>query len=183
MTDTFSGSRRQFLQMGLATVACGIATPALAAMPRVKGIRSLSFYNLHTDERLRVDYWKNGGYDRAALAKLNHIMRDHYSGDATQMSVKLIDFLYDLQRKLGNDRAIEIVSAYRSPKTNLHMASLSDGVAKNSYHTKGMAMDIRISGASLRQVQNAALTMRRGGVGYYADSKFVHVDVGPLRRW
>jgi len=183
MTHPFDGTRRQFLQIGLTTVACGIAAPALASVPHVKGIRSLAFHNLHTDEKLRVAYCENGIYNRAALAKINHVMRDHYSGDACQMNVRLMDLLYDLQHRVHNDRPIEIISAYRSPKTNLRLASLSDGVAKNSYHTKGMAIDIRMEGTSLMKIHNTALDMRRGGVGYYPDSEFVHVDVGPLRRW
>ncbi len=182
MTALFNGTRRRFLQLGLTAVACGIATPAFA-VPHIKGARTLDFHNLHTDERLHVTYWKDGSYDRAALSKINRILRDHYSGDVYPMNVRLMDLLYDLQHRVKNDRPIEIVSGYRSPKTNMMLASYSDGVAKNSYHTKGMAIDIRMHGTPLNKIHNVALDMRRGGVGYYPDSQFVHVDVGPLRRW
>jgi uncharacterized protein YcbK (DUF882 family) len=183
MVNIFDGSRRQFMQLGLAALACTAATPALAAMPRIKGVRAMALHNMHTDEKLHVTYWKDGAYDRAAWSKINHILRDHYSGDEHPMDIRLMDLLYDLQHRVHNDRPVEIISGYRSPKTNMMLASYSDGVAKNSYHTKGMAIDIRMPGTSLRQVENAALTMRRGGVGYYPDSEFVHVDVGPIRRW
>jgi uncharacterized protein YcbK (DUF882 family) len=183
MTKLFNGTRRSFLQLGLATLACSAVAPAYAAMPRLKSIRELAMHNLHTDERLRVTFWKDGKYDRAALAKINHLMRDHYSGDEFPMDPRLIDLMYDLQHRVKNDHPVELISGYRSPKTNMMLASYSDGVAKKSYHTKGMAMDIRLPGTSLATVHNTALAMKRGGVGYYPDSQFVHIDVGPLRKW
>ena len=94
-----------------------------------------------------------------------------------------MDLLHDLQARLGNHSAIEIISGYRSPKTNMHLAQLSDGVARRSYHTQGMAIDLRMPGTSLAKIHHTALAMKRGGVGYYPDSQFVHVDVGPIRTW
>lgn len=183
MDQLFDGTRRRFLQLGLTTLACGVASPALASMPRIKGVKALGFHNLHTDERLELAYWKNGTYNRQALARIAHILRDFRSGEAWPVNLKLVDMLYDLQARLKNDNKIEIISAYRSPKTNATLARYSDGVATNSYHTKGMAIDIRVPGTSLPKLHSVALNMRRGGVGYYPDSQFVHVDVGPLRRW
>lgn len=159
------------------------ATPVLAAVPRIKGIRALAFHNLHTDERLRVSYWQNGKYDRAACTKIDHILRDHYSGDIYPMDLRLFDLLHDVQNKLGYDGNIEIISGYRSPHTNMILARNSDGVAKHSYHTKGMAIDVRMQGVSLPKLHHTVLNMHRGGVGYYPDSEFVHMDVGPIRRW
>ena len=182
MTRFFDGTRRGFLHMGIASIACIATSPALA-MTRVASPRTLSFHNLHTDERLHVAYWKDGRYDRAAMGKINHILRDHYSGDTYPMDLRLMDMLYDLQHRVRNDGTVEIVSGYRSPKTNMMLSNNSDGVAKRSYHTKGMAIDIRMPGTALPQLHNAALFMRRGGVGYYPDSQFVHVDVGPVRTW
>jgi uncharacterized protein YcbK (DUF882 family) len=179
----FDGTRRRFLQIGLAAVACSVATPAFAIMPRLKGTRELAFHNLHTDERLRIMYWKDGNYSRPAFDKINHILRDHRSGDVHPMHPRLMDLLSELQGRLKNHGVIEVISGYRSPQTNAMMASYSDGVAQHSYHTKGMAIDIRLPGTSLRKIQMAALLMHRGGVGYYPTSDFVHVDVGPIRRW
>lgn len=179
----FNGTRRRFLELGLTAAACGAVTPALAAVPRFNGIRALSLHNLHTDEKLHVTYWKEGNYDRGAWVKINHILRDHYSGETYPMNPRLMDLLYDLQHKVNNDKAVEIISGYRSPTTNMMLVKNSDGVAKHSYHMQGMALDIRMTGTSLPKIHNAALAMNRGGVGYYPDSQFVHIDVGPVRRW
>lgn len=175
-------NRRHFLGMGLVALACGKSLPALA-VPRAIGVRSLAFHNTHTDERLHVDYWRDGAYSPQALAKINHHLRDHYSGDVHPMSVRLMDLLHDLQNHVGNHGAIEVISGYRSPRTNMHLAQMSDGVARRSYHTQGMAIDIRMPGTPLVKLYHTALAMRRGGVGYYPDSQFVHVDVGPVRTW
>jgi uncharacterized protein YcbK (DUF882 family) len=172
--------------MGLLASTCVVATPstALAALSSSPTkMKELAFRNLHTDEKLRVTFWKNGSFDRAAMQKIHHILRDHRSGDVYPISANLIEMLYSLQSKLRTDSVIEIISGYRSPKTNAMLARQSDGVARQSYHTRGLATDIRMEGVSLRQIQTTALFMRRGGVGYYPRSDFVHVDVGPVRRW
>jgi len=183
MIKSVDSARRRFLQMSLATLALSVASPAFAAMPRIKGVRELSFHNLHTGERLHTRYWENGKYSRSAWEKINHILRDHYSGDVHVIDIRLLDLLYDLQKHLHNHDTIEVVSGYRSPATNLMLANLNDGVAQHSYHTKGMAIDLRLPGTPLPRIHSTALGMHRGGVGYYPDSQFVHIDVGPVRRW
>jgi uncharacterized protein YcbK (DUF882 family) len=94
-----------------------------------------------------------------------------------------MDLLFDLTQKLDTKEVIEIISGYRSPKTNGAMALASSGVGKKSLHMKGMAVDIRIPGRSLELVHKTALSLKRGGVGYYPSSDFVHVDVGAVRQW
>lgn len=183
MTEYLVCNRRRFLQLGLTALACSVATPAMAIMPRMKGERRLSFHNLHTDERLNVTYWKDGDYNRASLEKIYNILRDHRTGDVYPIRTSLLDLVHDLQVKLRNHDTVEIISGYRSPKTNANLCKASDGVAHKSLHMQGKAMDLRLNGSSLRQVQTAALFMQRGGVGYYPDSGFVHVDVGRVRRW
>lgn len=187
MTENTNPIRRRLIGLSMASLACGITSPALAARmvrPAANQTdRHLTFHNLHTDEKLAVSYWKNGTYDRAAWAKINHILRDHYSGNARVMDLRLIDLLHDVQLRVGNDRPVEIISGYRSPFTNQRLAEASGGVAKNSFHMRGMAMDIRLNGTSLPHLHNTALSLGRGGVGYYPDSQFVHIDVGPVRRW
>lgn len=176
-------SRRTFIKTGLLGASLCLTPAPSFAFPIATRMKELAFRNLHTDEKLRVTYFKNGGYDASAMARINHILRDHRSGDAYPMSRNLIDLLHDLQLKLRSDAVIEIISGYRSPKTNATLVKNSDGVARNSYHTKGLATDIRIPNVSLRRLQTAALFMQRGGVGFYPKSDFVHVDVGPVRRW
>ena len=184
MTDLLDSSKRRFMQLGLAATAGVIVQPSLVlAAPSAPKMKELAFYNLHTDEKLRVTYWKEGRFDRAALSKINHILRDFRTGDSYPISANLIDLLHDLQQKMHTDAIIEIISGYRSPKTNAALANNSDGVARRSYHMKGLATDIRMQGVSLRRIQTAALFMRRGGVGFYPRSDFVHVDVGPVRAW
>jgi len=185
MTQFIDKTRRGFMGLGLAALACGISTPAFArlARPSAQQVRALSFHNLHTDEKLQAVYWENGGYDRGAWAQINHILRDHYSGDVHVMDLRLMDLLHDVQANLQNDRTIEIISGYRSPATNNRLHEASGGVAKNSFHMRGMAIDVRIDGTTLPHLHQTALQMDRGGVGYYPDSQFVHLDVGPVRRW
>jgi len=185
MIETIDQTKRIFCGIGLSALACGLSTPALAAWPKMASptARHLSFHNLHTDERLQIAYWKDGAYDRTAWAQINHILRDHYSGQSHVMDLRLMDLLHDLQMSLRNDNTIEIISGYRAPITNQHLREATNGVAKNSFHLQGKAIDIRINGTALSDIHTAALAMDRGGVGYYPDSQFVHVDVGPVRRW
>lgn len=188
MTKSFDPSRRKLIKTGLIGAACLGASalmpcPSLAALGRGPKMKEIALHNLHTDERLRVTFWKDGAFDRAAMAKINHILRDHRSGDVYPMATNLIELLHDLQFRIRSDAPYEIISGYRSPKTNAMLASASDGVARQSLHTQGLATDIRVSGVSLRRLQTEALFMQRGGVGYYPASDFVHVDVGRVRRW
>ncbi len=184
MTEIIDPSRRDILKYGLITTGLVFAKPSLVmAAPRPK-MKELSFYNLHTDEKLRVTYFKNGSYNRSALAEIHHILRDFRTGDVFPIATNLIDLLHDLQGTLKTDTTIQVISGYRSQKTNSMLAKKSKGgVAKKSYHTRGLATDIRMPGVSLRQLKTTALFMKRGGVGYYPKSNFVHVDVGPVRRW
>jgi uncharacterized protein YcbK (DUF882 family) len=185
MEEIFDRTRRSFLGLGLLALSCCVSAPAWAkwTLPSLKGVRALSFRNLHTDEKLSVAYWKDGVYDRIAWKKINHILRDHYSGETRVMSLGLMDLLHDLQTNLQNDNTIEIISGYRSPATNLRLREAGSGVAGNSYHMRGMAIDVRVDGTSLPSLHQTAVTMHRGGVGYYPKSQFVHLDVGPVRRW
>lgn len=185
MTQLFDGTRRSFLKLGLFGIAACLpfGHAALALEPRGFAPRRLAFYNLHTDESLRVCYWRDGAYDKTGLYKINHILRDFRSGDTFPMHPKLMDLLHDLQARLGNDNPIQIISGYRSPRTNTMLAHHSAGVASHSYHMRGMAIDIKLDGTPLSHLRNTALAMQRGGVGYYPSSGFVHVDIGPVRRW
>jgi uncharacterized protein YcbK (DUF882 family) len=192
MKKSFDGTRRALLRRGIlgfgfSAFALGLPVPALAGWTKPKhsavAARAIAFHNLHTDEKLSVTYWKDGAYDRAAWGKINHILRDHYSGDAHVMDLRLMDLLHDVRNHLGNDRPVEIISGYRSPATNLRLREASGGVAKNSYHMRGMAADVRFDGTPLSHLHDVALNLQRGGVGYYPTSDFVHIDVGPVRRW
>jgi uncharacterized protein YcbK (DUF882 family) len=176
--------RRRALGFGLGLVALSVATPvgsALAALPQ-SGSRTLGFVNTHTNEKILATYWKDGVYDKGALKDINYMMRDHRTGEIAKMDAQLLDLLVDLHRRTGSRKAYQIISAYRSPKTNAMLASNSGGVAKRSLHMEAKAVDIRLYDVSLKDLRDTAIGMKAGGVGYYAKSDFVHVDTGRVRR-
>jgi uncharacterized protein YcbK (DUF882 family) len=145
--------------------------------------RSLFLHNLHTDEHLEVTYWARGTYRADALAQIDWIMRDHRSDEVAAIDRNLVDLLHRLQMQLGGKRTFEVISGYRSPATNAMLASVSDGVARKSLHIEGKALDLNVAGVRLSTLRNAATALKGGGVGYYPQSGFVHVDVGRVRYW
>ena len=145
--------------------------------------RHLAFRSLHTDEKLEATYWADGAYRPEALKQINYLMRDWRSGSITEMDAGLFDLLHLLRESLDSNAPFEIISAYRSPKTNAKLASKSNGVAKKSLHTRGMAIDVHLPGRDLAAQRDAAIALRLGGVGYYPKSGFIHVDTGRVRRW
>lgn len=178
-------SRRDFLTAGLAvTAACLFPNKALASVPKVfLHERALSFYNTHTGEKVKAVYWSEGTYLPQALTDINHILRDHRTGEEKKIDKGLFELLFDLSRKLESTEPFHIISGYRSPKTNSILNAKSRGVARNSLHIKGKAIDIRLPGHELKTLKRAARDLRRGGVGYYPSLDFVHVDVGRIRYW
>lgn len=175
-------SRRRIIVGGAALVlASSIINPVEAAVRA--GERRLAFQNLHTGERLKTVYWQGGSYVRSALEQINHIMRDYRTNQVKQIDPKLLDLLHRLQALLDTEEPFQIVSGYRSPKTNAKLAAHSGGVAKRSMHVKGKAVDIRLDSRDIAQIRKAALALKGGGVGYYPKSDFVHVDVGRVRSW
>lgn len=117
------------------------------------------------------------------MTRLNHLFRDHRNNKIKTIDPKLFDQIYLLQMLMGTNKPVQLVSGYRSVETNNALRRKSSGVAKNSYHTHGRAMDFHIKGIELSHIRKAALKMRAGGVGYYPNSNFVHIDTGPVRKW
>jgi uncharacterized protein YcbK (DUF882 family) len=145
--------------------------------------RQLSFYHTHTAESLTVTYFRDGQYVPTALAELNHFLRDFRTGDAADMDPAVFDILFDIQIGSGSSGIYQIISAYRSPVTNEMLRDKSNGVAKNSQHLLGKAIDVRLTDIETADLRDVALSLERGGVGYYEKSDFVHVDTGRVRRW
>ncbi|SFS05180.1 Uncharacterized conserved protein YcbK, DUF882 family [Granulicella pectinivorans] len=146
----------------------------------------LKLHHLHTGENLDVVYKIGSTYVPSGLAKLNYFLRDHRTNDEGHYDPKEFDLLHDILAKLGRaDSEIDIVCGYRTPQSNtfLRTRSSNTGVAKNSQHIQSKAIDIRIPGVSTVKLRDTALSLGLGGVGYYPVSQFVHVDVGPVRRW
>jgi uncharacterized protein YcbK (DUF882 family) len=145
--------------------------------------RALVINNLNTGETLKTEFFDGKRYNKKELARLNHLFRDYRAEKIKNIDPQLFDHIYRLQVMLQTRKPVELLSGYRTLATNNRLREYSGGVAKNSYHVLGQAMDFRIPGIDLRHVRNAALKMKMGGVGYYPESDFVHIDTGPVRTW
>ena len=172
-------SRRGFLQWGAgAAVLC--AAPAWAKVP---SRRALSFEHLHTGERLSVTYYANGAYNDHALKSINHLLRDFRTAQVFPIRRQLLDQLYLVHAAIGSDAPYQIICGYRSPATNEFLRRTSSGVAQRSLHMDGMAIDVRLRDTRTRHLRDVAARLKLGGVGYYASSDFVHLDIGRPRQW
>ncbi len=145
--------------------------------------RSLVMTNVNSGESINVTYWSNGTYHRDALDQLNHFLRDVKTGEQTEMDPLLFDVLWHTEQITGFQGTVEVLSGYRSPETNAWLASVSAGVARDSQHMNGNAMDIRLPGVPVYKIRQAARSLQMGGVGFYPRSGFVHIDTGPVRYW
>jgi len=145
--------------------------------------RTLSLTNVNTNESLTVTYWSDGAYHRDALNQLNHFLRDSKTGEQTEMDPLLFDVLWHTEEITGFHGTVEVLSGYRSPETNAWLASVSRGVARDSQHMNGNAMDIRFPGVPVFKIRQAGRALQMGGVGFYPRSGFVHLDTGPIRYW
>lgn len=159
-----------------------LASPALA-LPRSRAARSINLLSLHTGEREKVVYWADGHYIPGALRRVDHVLRDHRNGQIRAMEPALIDLLSALARRLDTSEPFEVISGYRSPASNTMLAQQSNGVAEQSLHVRGMAIDVRLPRRRLSALRDTAKAMAVGGVGYYPRSDFVHVDIGRVRYW
>jgi len=178
-------SRRTFLKLSASTLFTGLLTfPALASLPPLpRKTQSLSLYNIHTREVLEACYRINGNLVPHALLQIDKIMRDHRTGEIKPVDPKLLDLLYRIVIQIKPDSPVNIISGYRSPKTNAALRKQTTGVAKKSLHMQGRAIDIRIPGFPTPTIRELAIDMQSGGVGYYQKSDFVHLDTGRFRTW
>ncbi|MDR3513313.1 MAG: DUF882 domain-containing protein [Caulobacteraceae bacterium] len=184
-------ARRKLLGVGLAaaagtglvaaTSAASAALPTLPLAPAAP--RRVSFSNVHTGETLDTVYFAEGRYQADALHQVSHVLRDYRTGDVHFIDPVLLDVLVVLGQRTGTRKPFQVLSGYRSPKTNAMLHAHSEEVASHSLHMKGMAVDIHLADGPLAQLHDAALRLKGGGVGYYPESGFVHVDAGPVRHW
>jgi len=168
---------KKILITAMLLATCGAA----AANPQQ--IRQLSFYHTHTGERLDVVYWQDGVYVESALEEINLFLRDFRTGDASLMDPELLDILHTVYARTGSQGHFEVISAYRSPKTNEMLRSSSNGVAQKSQHLHGKAIDVRLTDVSIKALRKVAYDLQLGGVGFYEKSDFVHLDTGRFRTW
>ncbi len=171
-------SRRGFLK----AMAVGCAFVASARFAGASSPdRSLWLHNIHTGEELDTAYCSGGRYDFEEIEKINRLLRCHYTNEVKAIDPGLLDLLADIRTRIAPDSRIEIISGFRSQDYNAHLRSIGRGVARNSYHLRGLAIDFAIPGVRNRDLSSLARDFSAGGVGTYPE--FVHIDVGPVRFW
>lgn len=172
--------RRRFLAGSFGTaVALSGAGRAAANV----GAHRLSFFHIHTAEKLTVTYRENGEIVPAALVEISRYLRDFRTEQVHDIDVALLDTLHTLYTAFDGRGNFEVISGYRSPRTNAALRHATTGVAENSLHIQGRAIDVRLTSAKTTALRDAALALKSGGVGYYAESNFVHLDTGKVRSW
>ena len=192
-----SWNRRRVLQAGGALA--GVSAAALitrraigretaaahSAMPGkvAPGDRRIALLNLHTDERLEIEYSRGGAYMPEALSKIEVLLRDFRTGERHVIDPSLMDYLVEVAHTLGADPSFSVISGYRSPLTNAVLHEKSAGVAQHSLHMEGRAIDVRMTNIDCAKLAAHAEDLQRGGVGYYRASNFVHLDTGAFRIW
>tara|TARA_B100002019_G_scaffold259382_1_gene244751 strand:+ start:417 stop:980 length:564 start_codon:yes stop_codon:yes gene_type:complete len=173
------GFIKNCLQVGVLTTLPSTAFAGRYDQPHY----ATHFKNSHTGETYKGVYRIGNKYLPDAFEQISYALRDFRTGEVHPIDPRLIDIITSLQIRAQTKLPFEIVSGYRSPKTNAMLRNTSTGVAKNSYHMKGRAVDLRIPSYSTSKLKNIALDMRAGGVGYYPKSNFIHLDTGDVRTW
>ena len=179
-------SRRRVLKAGgaLAGVsAAGLLAGTAYSRETGDGPKRIALLNLHTGERLDIEYFRDGIYVPSAVAAIEVLLRDFRTGERHAIDPSLMDYLVQVAHTAGVDPAFSVISGYRSPQTNAHLREQSTGVAQHSVHIDGRAIDVRVAGVDCTDLAAHALDLKCGGVGYYRKSDFVHLDTGAFRTW
>lgn len=182
-------TRRRLLAGTAAISGAAALTGAATLFPRSlpgatdAAARRIALTNLHTGERLDIEYFRDGSYVPDALAALEVLLRDFRNGEKHTIDPKLMDYLGEVATLIGAPAAYSVISGYRSPETNERLHERSSGVSQHSLHMQGRAIDVRMSGVDCQVLAARAETLKRGGVGYYRASNFVHLDTGAFRTW
>ncbi|WOF75453.1 DUF882 domain-containing protein [Parvibaculaceae bacterium PLY_AMNH_Bact1] len=175
-------SRRRILSSGLA-VASALVTPAIV-QAQAPYKRTLRMQSLNSGERLTITYWADGEHLAETFSAINWFMRDLRTNTTTQMSTDLLDLMWEIDQLTPSRAPLYTMSGYRSPTTNARLAARSEGVAENSFHMQGMAMDLTQDFNDVGMLYRVAKSLGKGGAGYYPTSRpFVHLDVGPPGTW
>jgi len=183
--DGFAASRRGFLKTvaNASLLTLGGTGVLNAAVNYTPSRKTLALENIHTGDKLELTYFEQGDYIDDALQEIDYLLRDYHTGEVHPIDPALLDQLYDLKLELGISEPFYVFSGYRSPRTNAQLHRKHCNVARHSLHMQGRAIDIHVDGVDTRKIRNAALAMRRGGVGYSKRSDFVHLDTGSFRSW
>ena len=159
-----------------------LARPAFAVQV-AEPSRALSFRHMYTGEQVTTTYKARGRYIQNGVAQIDHILRDWRTDETVAIDPKLLDMIWDMQKILGSRAPVDVISGYRTQETNEMLATTNSGVAEHSQHLFGKALDFRLADRGLDKIRRVAIALRRGGVGYYPRSGFVHVDTGRVRVW
>lgn len=191
--DAVCATRRNFLGMGAVATLGALVFPAfsnevMAAAFKQGGItggssRRVSFRNTHTNESFTGVYRIGNKYLPDAFDRINHVMRDHRTGEVFPIDPRVMDIIYSVHQMTGQTTPYDVLSGYRCPQSNAGLRKNSRGVAKNSLHMTGQAIDLRMPGYSTARLRDLAKSLKAGGVGYYSRSNFVHMDSGDVRSW
>jgi uncharacterized protein YcbK (DUF882 family) len=167
------------------SVAAAVAPAgaALSGVPNAAVHRRIALLNLHTNEHLEIEYFRDGAYVPDAMSAIEVVLRDFRNGERHAMDPHLMDYLVEVAGTLGVDPSFSVISGYRSPQTNANLRERSTGVAQHSLHMEGRAIDVRMKNVDCASLASHAIDMKRGGVGYYRVSNFVHLDTGAFRTW
>ncbi|WP_416898846.1 MAG: DUF882 domain-containing protein [Minwuia sp.] len=177
------GRRALLAGFGATALVAGMGIAPGEAHARTPVARRIGLKSIHTGESIDVTFQEHGHFDPRALDEINHVLRDHRTGDVEAIDPALLVLLTDLRTRMDSNASFNIISGYRSPRTNAALAAKSGGVAKKSFHMRGMAIDCNLPGRDLLKLHKAARAAKAGGVGLYQRSNFVHMDTGRVRYW
>ncbi len=175
-------SRRGFLKKS-ALLAGGALITQNELFASDTPVKEITLYNIHQNKTYNAAFYEKNCYKLQGLFEVNKAFMDHRAKEIARIDVELINLLYEINQHVGLEKKFNIISGYRSENTNAKLRRKMSGVAKDSFHMKGQAVDIYVPGIKLRKLKDIAVGLGRGGVGYYPGSNFIHVDVGPKRFW
>ena len=174
-------------RLALVAAAAMLALPVLdlqaSAADSAESRRRLELTNLHGGEKLTVTFHNQRDIAPDTLAAMRHLLRDYRVNEEHDIDFGLFMQLTDLARECGVPAKYEVISGYRSPATNAKLRAAGHAVAEKSQHMEGHAIDVRLKDCPLARLRELALAAKRGGVGFYPRSNFIHIDTGRVRSW
>lgn len=184
-TTTAAEARRHFFRRSGQWLVAGAAlTKTTQTLAKLPDVRDLALDHTHRPDSLSLVYAIGGDFVPQALSSLNYFLRDHYNGEVGVIDPQLFNLLHMVRRELKAERPFQVISGYRSPATNDRLRNTrGGGVAQRSLHMDGKAIDVRLPGVPLADLRDAARGLGLGGVGYYPQEQFVHIDTGRVRHW
>ena len=174
--------RRDFIK-SVALCGGGLLLPRELYSLSLPVDKTLKLHNIHTGESIKATFFEKDHFVDSELKRLNYFLRDYRLNKVATMDINLYSLLYAISLVSGSKRSIDIISGYRSKQTNEYLLKHHHHVARKSFHTRAMAIDFKIKDRYLKDVLRVSKLMEFGGVGYYPNNKFIHIDTGPIRYW